>query len=260
MFLIIQSLMLALVLQVPASEPVQQTPSPETTTEQSQEEQSQTENQAIPLPSQEETEEASQTAAQKPSQEPSKAQSDYAQWWGTIIQAVAALLVAVFTGFLVYYNRGLLLATKLAAEAANKSANAAVFGNTYLINKERARLRFEPSSLPDFMHGTKTFSVLPRLVNYGASEALITKSGYFFSLTDSDVWLAPDLSLCQPLLPQRTVPIDGVTERRQVNFVLEDNLRDDKLGVIHFYGFVEYMDVLAFPGIPTSTIAQNLAI
>lgn len=116
-------LMLALVLRVPASEPTLQTPSPEPSTEQTQTEQSPPDDSVPPLPSQEQTTETNQSPEQEPTQEPRKSQGKSVQW-GTIMQAIAALLVAIFTGLLVYYNRGLLLATKQAAEAARDNAAA----------------------------------------------------------------------------------------------------------------------------------------
>lgn len=233
---------LALVLQGPTSKPIQQAPNAEPTTERSQQEQRPAYNVPPSLNQQNPSPETEQRSKQNPTDEPR-------HWYqnptviSSIVQAASAVIMLAFTFLLVWYNRGLLLATKLAAEAATESAKAAGIGNSYLINRERARLRFESQSLPTLMHALRTFSILPQFRNYGASEALITQSGCCFSWTETDIWLFPNMSLCQPLLPQGTVPIDGLTGRTQIDFDLGNHVRQGNLGFLHFFGFVEYRDV-----------------
>src|SRR3990172_810076 len=166
---------LALVLQGPTSKPIQQAPNAEPTTERSQQEQRPAYNVPPSLNQQNPSQETEQRSKQNPTDEPR-------HWYqnptviSSIVQAASAVIMLSFTFLLVWYNRGLLLATKLAAEAATESAKAAGIGNSYLINRERARLRFESQSLPTLMHALRTFSILPQFRNYGASEALITQS------------------------------------------------------------------------------------
>lgn len=227
-------LALVFLLQTPGPA-LQQTPSPEPPTEQAEQEQAAPDNPTPTLQGQQPSE-TQPAPAENPGNQPSDSYTNILAR-SAIVQAVAAVFIAAFTIALYFLNRGLLRATKQAAEAAADTAKAAIVSNEYLINKERARLRFSHDSLPSFLHSSKTFSALPRFTNYGASEAIITSSGYSIVFSEDETWITPDRSMCSHLLPLGPIAIDETTGRHQVDKRLEH------MGYVYFYGFVEYRDV-----------------
>ena len=237
-----------LLLQGPA---VQQTPSPEPTTEQSQEEQAPSDDETPAFPRQEQSTEAQQGSEQSPSDSPSEPYN-WAIMVGAIFQVLAAVAVAVFTGFLVYYNRRLLSATKQAAEAAKQSGNVA---SEALVKTERAfvHLRhFQWLWHPDTdTPGKYWYSFHPLVENAGNTPTKNMTIVVEYELRDRPLPDGFDFTFKSS--PGNTLigPRGGISAAE--GKVTDNELRAVQLRTKYFYawGKAEYMDT--FDGTPRHT-------